>query len=76
MLNLEYLTDPSGQPKAVVIPIEIWRKIFPQLDSSLSSDDFTDAIKDYCLYQAMHEAAQTPLLDREAALAYLETLPE
>jgi hypothetical protein len=76
MLNLEYLTDPSGQPRAVVIPIEIWRKIFPQLDSPLSSDELTEAIEDYCLHQAMHEAAQTPLLGREAALAYLKTLPE
>ena len=32
MANLEYLTDPTGQPKAVVIPIEVWRKVFPQKD--------------------------------------------
>ena len=76
MLNLEYLIDPSGQPKAVVIPIEIWRKIFPQLTAPVNSDELTDAIEDYCLYQAMTEAAQTPLLNRETALAYLESLPE
>jgi hypothetical protein len=32
-------------------------------------------LEDDCLHQAMTEAA-TPLLDRQAALAYLETLPE
>jgi hypothetical protein len=76
MFNLEYLKDSSGQPKAVVIPIEIWQKIFPQMGSPLSDDELTDTIEDYCLYQAMQEAAQTPLLDRDAALAYLEMLPE
>jgi hypothetical protein len=76
MLNLDYLTDPSGQPKAVIIPIAIWRKIFPQTTPPDNADELTDAIEDYCLHQAMQEAAQTPLLDRETALAYLEALPE
>ena len=76
MLNLEYLADSNGQPKAVVIPIELWRKIFPQTKASLTPDELTDSIEDYCLHQAMTEAAQTPLLDRADALAYLETLPE
>jgi hypothetical protein len=76
MANLEYLTAPSGQPRAVVIPIEVWRKVFPQFNSSLNDEELADAIEDYCLYQAMQEAVQTPLLDRNAALNYLETLPE
>ena len=76
MPNLEYLTDFNGQPKAVIIPIEIWRAIFPQIDFPLDTDALTDAVEDYCLHQAMQEAAQTPLLDRDAAPAYLETLPE
>ncbi len=76
MLNLEYLTDPNGETKAVVIPIAIWRKIFPQVNTPDNADELTDAIEDYCLHQAMQEAAQTPLLDRETALAYLEALPE
>ncbi len=76
MLNLEYLTDSEGHPRAVVIPIELWQKIFPQTETRLTPDELTDAIEDYCLHQAMNEAAQTPLLDRESALAYLESLPE
>ncbi len=76
MLNLEYLTDSTGQPKAVVIPIDLWRKVFPELTPPLDAEDLTDALEDYCLYQAMVEAAETPLLDREAALAYLEALPD
>ncbi len=31
-----------------------------------------EEIEDYCLKQAMDEAKETPLLDREAALAFLE----
>jgi hypothetical protein len=27
MLEIEYMTDENGQPKAVVIPIELWRII-------------------------------------------------
>lgn len=41
MFNLEYLPDPSGQTKAIVIPIAIWRPIFPQPDfpqSEIPSD--------------------------------------
>ncbi|MGK7893522.1 MAG: hypothetical protein AB4372_07835 [Xenococcus sp. (in: cyanobacteria)] len=30
MFEIEYLTDKNGQPKAVVIPIEVWRKLFPE----------------------------------------------
>ena len=58
MLNQQYLTDPTGTPNAVVIPI--------------APEDFTEAIED----RAMLEATDTPLLDRDAALAYLEALPE
>ena len=28
MFEIEYLTDKNGQPKAIVIPIEIWQRIF------------------------------------------------
>jgi hypothetical protein len=76
MLNVDYLTDLNGQPKGVVIPIDLWRKIFPQTETPQNAEDLTDAIEDYCLHQAMNEAAATPLLDRQAALAYLEDLPE
>lgn len=72
---IEYLRDTEGQPSAVVIPIDLWRKIFP--DETLSTDvvSFEDAeerFEDYCMNKAMDEAAQTPVLDREAALAFLE----
>jgi hypothetical protein len=72
MLNLDYLTDPNGKPKAVVIPIALWRQIFPDFELPQTLDTLNEAIADYCLHQAMLEAIETPLLDRAAALAYLE----
>jgi hypothetical protein len=75
MLNLQYLTDPTGTPNAVVIPIDLWRQIFPEPTTQIDPEDFTEAIEDYCLHQAMLEAAETPLLDRSSALAYLEVAP-
>ncbi|MBE9232749.1 hypothetical protein IQ231_13920 [Cuspidothrix issatschenkoi LEGE 03284] len=70
MLNLEYLTNEEGNKIAVVIPIDIWRKLLPTEDISL--DELTEAIEDYCLNKAMDESMNTPLLDRNQALAYLE----
>ncbi|WP_200863834.1 MULTISPECIES: hypothetical protein [Nostocales] len=70
MLNLEYLTNEEGNKIAVVIPIDIWRKLLPTEDTSL--DELTEAIEDYCLNKAMDESMNTPLLDRNQALAYLE----
>jgi hypothetical protein len=70
MLSVEYLTDKNGQPKAVIIPIELWRQVFSQEDISL--EEFTEAIEDHCLNQAMDEAQESRLLDLEEALAYLE----
>jgi len=70
VLELEYLTDRSGQPKAVVIPIELWKQLFVEDDTS--SEELSEAMEDYCLSKAMDEAQETPLLSREEALAYLE----
>ena len=70
MLEIEYITDQQGKPKAVVIPIEIWRQLFPEGDISL--EQVSERLEDYCLSKAMDEAKQTPLFDREAALKYLE----
>jgi len=70
MLELEYLTDRSGQLKAVVIPIELWKQLFMEDDAS--AEELSDAMEDYCLSKAMDEAKGTPLLSREEALAYLE----
>ncbi len=71
MLEVEYLTNKHGQPKAVVIPIEIWRRIFPS-GNVFGIEDLTEEIEDYCLSKAMDEAQKSPLLNREEALAYLE----
>lgn len=71
MLNIEYLTDQNGKAKAVVIPIEIWKKLLPN-DNSLSFDNLSESIENYCLNKAMDEAKSTPLLDRENALKFLE----
>ncbi|NEQ83681.1 MAG: hypothetical protein F6K26_26850 [Moorea sp. SIO2I5] len=70
MFEIEYLTDKNGEPKAVVIPIEVWRQLFPE--ENIGLDELSEILKDSCLKQAMDEAKLTPLLDREAALKYLE----
>ena len=71
MFEIEYLTDKNGQPKAVVIPIEVWRQLFPE-ETIIALDDLSEILEDYCLNKAMDEAKQTPLLERDAALKYLE----
>lgn len=69
MFELEYLTDKSGQLKAVVVPIELWKQLF--LKDDVSVEELSEAIENYCLSKAMDEAKETPLLSREEALAYL-----
>jgi hypothetical protein len=70
MVELEYLMGKNGQLKAVVIPIEVWKNLFVQDETS--ADELAEAIEDYCLGKAMDEAEGGPLLTREEALAYLE----
>ncbi len=71
MYELEYLTDKNGQTKAVVIPIELWNRLFLRNDTS--DEDLSEAMEDYCLNKAMDEAKETPLLSRDEALAWLES---
>lgn len=71
MLEIEYLTDKEGQQKAVVIPIELWKKIMPKEDASI--EEISEEIENYCLNKAMDEAQKSPLLSRKEALDYLET---
>jgi predicted DNA-binding protein len=70
MLELEYLTDTKGKTKAVVIPIEVWERLF--IDDESSIEDMTESMEDYALGKAMDEAKETPLLDQEETLAYLD----
>jgi len=70
MVELEYLTDKSGQLKAVVVPIGLWKQLI--IEDDASADELSEAMEDYCLSKAMDEAQKTPLLSREEALAYLE----
>jgi len=70
MIELEYLTDTKGRPKAVVIPIEIWERLL--IRDTFSDDDLVDALEDYALGRAMDEAANSPILNRDEALAFLE----
>ena len=70
MLELEYLTDKHGQPKAVIIPIEVWKSLFSSADVSV--EELVEEIENHCLNRAMDEAAAEPLLNRMEALAYLE----
>ncbi|MEL6490750.1 MAG: hypothetical protein AAFQ95_12370 [Cyanobacteria bacterium J06621_3] len=44
--SIAYLTDKAGQTNAVVIPIAIWRNIFPE--GEVSTEDLMEAIEDYC----------------------------
>lgn len=69
MFEIEYLTDKNGQPKAVVIPIEVWQRIFAE---KFTEDELSEGLEDYCLSKAMDEAQDSPLLDRTAALEFLE----
>jgi len=66
---IEYLKDTEGNPSAVVIPIALWRRIFPE--SLISIESMAENIEDYCLNLAMDEAVETALLDRESALKFL-----
>lgn len=68
--EIGYLTDPKGEPSAVVIPIDLWRRIFPE--EIVSTESMVEKIEDYCLNRAMDEALLTPLVEREAAIAFLE----
>ena len=70
MIEFEYLTDKNGKPKAVVIPIEVWQRI--TTTETVSEVELSEGIEDYCLNKAMDEAKNSPLLDRAAALKFLE----
>lgn len=68
--SIQYLTDTQGNPNAVVIPIAVWKQIFPE--NLTSVETLTESIEDYCLNQAMNEAVETPLLSQAEALQFLE----
>ncbi len=70
MTEVQYLTDQEGKPHAVVLPIELWRRLLPREEATV--EELTEAIEDYCLGKAMDEGRRTPLLSREEALEYLE----
>jgi hypothetical protein len=70
MTDVQYLTDQEGKPHAVVLPIELWRRILPREEASL--EEVADAMEDYCLGKAMDAGRETPLLDRQEALKFLE----
>ena len=70
MLEVEYLTDKNGQQKAVVIPIELWRKLLPF--ENASPEDIAEEIENHCLNKAMDEAQKTPLLSKDEAISFLD----
>ena len=53
MFEVEYLMKKNGQPKAVLIPIELWNQILPKENCSV--DELSEAVEDYCLNQAIDE---------------------
>ncbi len=70
MIDIEYLTDKSGKTKAVVIPIDVWKKMLPSEDASIN--ELSENMEEYCLSKAMDEAKKSPLLNREEALKFLK----
>lgn len=70
MTGVQYLTDEEGTPRAVVLPLELWRQILPRENASV--EELTDAVEDHCLNKAMDEGSRTRLLTREEALEYLK----
>ena len=62
------LTDKSGKTKAVVIPIDVWKKMFPSEDTFINELSISENMEEYCLSKAMDEAKKSPLLNREEAL--------
>jgi hypothetical protein len=69
MLHLEYLTDQEGRQTAVVIPIDLWRKILPS--DEVSAEAIGESLEGYCLNRAIDEGKQTPRLNKAEALGYL-----
>ncbi|MCP4752763.1 MAG: hypothetical protein GY866_17900 [Proteobacteria bacterium] len=70
MIEFEYLTDRNGKPKAVVVPIELWRQLLA--NDIACREELLEELEDYCLSKAMDEAKDSPLLDRKEALEFLE----
>ena len=70
MTEVQYLTDQEGRPQAVVLPIELWRRLLPREDAS--AEELAEAVEDYCLGKAIDTGRRTSLLSRDEALAYLE----
>ncbi len=69
MIEVEYLTDKQGIPKAVVIPIDLWQKLID--GDTASEDELSESFENYCLNKAMDEAKNSPLMTKDEALAYL-----
>jgi hypothetical protein len=69
MTGIRYLTDEAGNPKAVVLPMELWRRLLPRDDASL--EELTEAVEDHWLNRAMDSGRCTSLLTRAEALKYL-----
>jgi hypothetical protein len=70
MYEINYLTNTKGRKTAVIIPIELWLNIFPEVD--VSKEKLVEDVENYCLNKAMDEGKESPLLNRQEALAYLE----
>jgi len=70
MYEINYLTNTKGHKTAVIIPMELWLNIFPEVD--VSKEKLVEDVENYCLNKAMDEGKKSPLLNRQEALAYLE----
>jgi len=70
MIDIEHLTDKSGKTKAVVIPIDVWKKMVPSENASIN--ELSENMEEYCLNKAIDEAKKSPLLSREETLKFLK----
>jgi hypothetical protein len=70
MTGIEYLTDQDGNQRAVVLPIELWRRLLPHEGASV--EELTESVEDYCLGKGMDEGRETALLSRDEALDFLK----
>jgi len=66
MHEINYLTNHKGHKTAVIVPMELWLNIFPEID--VSKEKLIEGVENYCLNKAMDEGKKSSLLNRQEAL--------
>jgi hypothetical protein len=60
MNTIQYIFDETGYQTGVIVPIELWRKIFPNDTQRLEPDTITLSDRDRDLFLAMLESPPAP----------------